>query len=73
MNIYYYIGCFVNRDELTRYANGVSSGHLCWEITIPHVTFVFEPDEVNLYFIEPFTLKGVFGGYMHDGTVDCGD
>ncbi len=47
MNKYHYIGCFVDREELTRYVNAVSTGHLWREITVPHVTFVFEPDEVN--------------------------
>lgn len=137
MNKYHFIGCFVDREELTSYANTVSTGHLWRKITVPHVTFVFEPDEVNeelfgekikveavgygnngineglkvklycenraiaeiaeeikvphitlsvdkggktydtrylkFYDIEPFALEGVFGGYMQNGTVACGD
>ena len=44
---YQYIGCFLSQKEVLSYADGVSTGHLFRIITIPHVTFVFEPDDVD--------------------------
>ena len=44
---YHYIGCFLPQKEVLSYADVVSTGHLFRIITIPHVTFVFEPGDVD--------------------------
>ena len=44
---YHYIGYFLPQKEVLSYAGAVSTGHLFRIITIPHVTFVFEPGYVD--------------------------
>ena len=67
MNKYYYIGCFVDREELARHVKSVSTGHLFRKIKNPHVTFAFEPDEVNeKLFGEKIKVEAV--GYGNNGV-----
>ena len=63
---YHYIGCFFPQEKLLSCAESVSEGHLFRIIETPHITFVFEPDEVDeLLFGEKIKVKVT--GYGNDG------
>lgn len=66
-NCYHYIGCFLPKDQLARYVEKVSTGHLVRIIGTPHVTFLFEPDHVNeKLFGEKVWIKVI--GYGNNGA-----
>ena len=63
---YYYIGCFVSREELFHCVKGISTGHLDRLIEAPHITFEYKPDEVDeSLFGERIRVVAV--GYGNDG------